>query len=101
MQSPEDNQWRTSLERPRVLRKAPGRQFRTNLTVYDLTAAVARDGGGQEGYEITPGTLSRKGIAKIPVAGRWSMFRGEPSTLCAAPPEDFGAAIEVKKELSR
>lgn len=101
MQRPENNQWRTSLERPQVLRKAPGRQFRTNLTVYDLTASVARDGGGQEGYEITQGTLFRKGVAKIPVAGRWSMFRGEPNMLGDPPPEDFRAPSEVQKEIRR
>jgi len=101
MQRPDNYQWQSPLERPRVLRKAPGRHFRTNLTLYDLTAAVARDGSGQEGYEITPGTLYRKGIAQIPVAGRWSMFKGEPSSLPEPPPEDFRSPTEVHKEIRR
>jgi len=101
MQKPENSPWSSPLTRPKALSQAPGRQFRTNINVHDLSAASVRD--CQDGYDITNGTLCRVGMEKTPVVGRWSMFADEPlrGEEGDAPPEDFHSELEVQKELAR
>lgn len=94
MTRPEINQWKSPLERPHVLRQAPGRHFRNNILLHDLAAP-------EDGFEFTPGTLFRKGNHSIPIVGRWSIFKGEPSGEGEAPPENFNSREQVAKEMRR
>lgn len=98
MQRAEALQWSSGLQRPKVLTEAPSRSYRTNVGIHDLTGRVARDGNTQNGYEVTPGTLVRKGKVRVPCAGQWSMFQGEPQDLRKAPPDSFNTIQEIKKE---
>lgn len=97
MTRPEINQWRSPLERPKVLREAPGRHFRTNILCHDVTVPEAT----AEEFEFTPGTLYRKCKQKVPIVGRWSIFKGEPSTEGDPPPEDFRSQEQIGQELRR
>jgi len=101
MQRPEVLQWGTGLERPAVLANAPSRQFRTNISLKDLTYRVVQEGKNQVGYELTNGTLMRKGKHQVKVAGQWSMFKGEPQQLAPAAPVNFSSKKQVQRELRR
>jgi len=98
MQGASNSPWRTPLARPKVLKEAPGRHFRTNINVHDLSAASC---AAAEDYEVTNGTMFKKGTEQIDVVGRWSMFQGEPSSQPKTIPEDFNSRVEITKELKR
>jgi len=97
MQRPENSPWTTPLERPRALKQAPGRHYRTNVNVSGFISAASRQ---QDSYEITPGTIFRKGKEHIEIIGRWSMFKPETKDERVAP-ETFTSKTEITKELKR
>jgi len=101
MQRAEALQWGSGLERPAVLQNAPSRQFRTNVSLKDLSYRVVQEGKQQVGYELNNGTLIRKGKVPVKVAGQWSMFKGEPKQLAPAAPINFNSKKQVQRELRR